>query len=232
MWNAYLQHMEQKLSEFSSQTDIQKARREISDQCRRFANQPGGVYHLNVPTGAGKTLSSLRYALAHAAKWNKSRIIFTAPLLTILDQNAKVIRNFVGDNSIILEHHSNLIRTQEIAEQLDTQELLLEDWSAPIIITTLAQLLNTFLDGNTSSIRRFQALADSVIVMDEVQTVPTKMLTLFNDQLLIRSLRRDCHFVLRNPTVLRKGCASFVYSAYRYGAIYSEVMEHLPQNTN
>lgn len=65
MWNAYLQHMEQKLSEFSSQTDIQKARREISDQCRRFANQPGGVYHLNVPTGAGKTLSS--FALCFSA---------------------------------------------------------------------------------------------------------------------------------------------------------------------
>ena len=190
MWNAYLQHMEQKLSDFSSQTDIQKARRKISDQCRQFSNHPGGVYHLNVPTGAGKTLSSLRYALAHAAKWNKSRIIFTAPLLTILDQNAKVIRDFIGDNSIILEHHSNLIRTQETAEQLDTQELLLEDWSAPVIITTLAQLLNTFLDGKTSSIRRFQALADSIIVMDEVQTVPTKMLTLFN--LTINFLSKVC----------------------------------------
>ena len=101
-----------------------------------------------------------------------------------------MIRDFVGDNSIILEHHSNLIRTQEITEQLDTQELLLEDWSAPIIITTLAQLLNTFLDGNTSSTRRFQALADSVIVMDEVQTVPTKMLTLFN--LTINFLSEVC----------------------------------------
>ena len=66
-------------------------------------------------------MSSLRYALAHAAKWNKSRIIFTAPLLTILDQNAKVIRDFIGDNSIILEHHSNLIRTQETAEQLEAR---------------------------------------------------------------------------------------------------------------
>ena len=80
--------MEQKLERLPADTDIQKARRKISDQCRLAAEQPGGVYRLNVPTGAGKTLSSLRYALAHAARWNKSRIIFTAPLLTILEQNA------------------------------------------------------------------------------------------------------------------------------------------------
>ena len=70
---------------------------EISRQCRQFAEWPGGIYQLNVPTGAGKTLSSLRYALAHAARWNKSRIIFTAPLLTILDQNAEVIKAYVGN---------------------------------------------------------------------------------------------------------------------------------------
>ncbi|MCI6255808.1 MAG: CRISPR-associated helicase Cas3' [Clostridiales bacterium] len=172
--------MERKLERFPSETGIQKARRQISDQCRLFAEQPGGIYRLNVPTGAGKTLSSLRYALAHAAQWNKSRIIFTAPLLTILEQNAQVIRDYVGDDSMILEHHSNLVRTQEEPEQLDLQELLAEDWSAPIIITTLVQLLNTLFSGKTTSIRRFQSLADSVIILDEVQTVPTKMLTLFN----------------------------------------------------
>ena len=180
MWEACLQRMERKLERFPSETDIQKARRQISDQCRLFAEQPGGIYRLNVPTGAGKTLSSLRYALAHAAQWNKSRIIFTAPLLTILEQNAQVIRDYVGDDSMILEHHSNLVRTQEEPEQLDLQELLAEDWSAPIIITTLVQLLNTLFSGKTTSIRRFQSLADSVIILDEVQTVPTKMLTLFN----------------------------------------------------
>lgn len=190
IWSSRLRHLEQKLSELPSRTDIEKARREISDQCRRFADRPGGVYHLNVPTGAGKTLSSLRYALAHAAKWNKSRIIYTAPLLTILDQNAQDIRDFIGDDGIILEHHSDLIRTQETAEQLDRQELLMEDWSAPVIITTLAQLLNTFLDGKPSSIRRFQALANSIIIMDEVQTVPSKMLTLFN--LTINFLSEVC----------------------------------------
>lgn len=180
IWESCLQHMEQNLSRFSSDTDIQKARQQISGQCRIFAEQPGGVYRLNVPTGAGKTLSSLRYALAHAAKWNKARIIFTAPLLTILEQNAQIIRDYVGDDSIILEHHSNLARAKEDPEQLDVWELLAEDWSAPIVITTLVQLLNTLFSGKTASIRRFQALSNSVIILDEVQTVPVKMLTLFN----------------------------------------------------
>lgn len=180
IWEARLRHMEQKLSRFSSETDIQKARQQISSQCRIFAEQPGGVYRLNVPTGAGKTLSSLRYALAHAAKWNKARIIFTTPLLTILEQNAQIIRDYVGDDSIILEHHSNLVRAKEDSEQLDVQELLAEDWSAPIVITTLVQLLNTLFSGKTASIRRFQALSNSIIILDEVQTVPAKMLTLFN----------------------------------------------------
>lgn len=180
VWRACLRHMEQKLDQFPSDTDIQKARQQISSQCRAFAEQPGGVYRLNVPTGAGKTLSSLRYALAHAARWNKARIIFTAPLLTILEQNAQIIRDYVGDDSMILEHHSNLVRTKEDSEQLDLQELLMEDWSAPIVITTLAQLLNTLFSGKTASIRRFQALSGSVIILDEVQTVPAKMLTLFN----------------------------------------------------
>ena len=190
LWNACLSRVEKKLEALPAQNDIQKARREISEQCRRFADRPGGVYRLHAPTGAGKTLSSLRYALAHAARWNKSRILFSAPLLTILEQNAAVIREYVGDESLILEHHSNVVRPEEKAEQLDTQELLTEDWSAPIMSTTLAQLLNTLLDGQMASVRRFQALANSVILLDEVQTVPARLLTLFN--LSVNFLSRVC----------------------------------------
>lgn len=200
LWRTCLRHMEQKLDAFPVQSQIQKARRSISEQCRQFADRPGGIYQLKVPTGGGKTLSSLRYALAHCARWNKARIIFTAPLLTILDQNAGVIRDFVGDDSIILEHHSDIVRPQETPEQIDERTLLAEDWHAPIIITTLVQLLNTLLDGNKASIRRFQALTNSVIILDEVQTVPAKMLTLFN--LAVNFLSRVCGatVVLRSAT--------------------------------
>ena len=107
-----------------------------------------------------------------------------------MEQNAEVIRKYVGDDSLILEHHSNVVQTEQTREQLDERELLLQSWDAPMIITTLVQLLNCMFDGKTSSIRRFQALCNSVIVIDEVQTVPTKLLSLFN--LAIRFLAEQC----------------------------------------
>lgn len=147
---------------------------------------------MNVPTGAGKTLSALRFALAHSQIHRKSRIIFTSPLLSILEQNAAVIREYVGDDAMILEHHSNVIQPEEDSEELDRAELLMETWdSSPIIITTLVQLLNTMFSGKTSCIRRFHALCNCTIVIDEVQTVPSNLLTLFH--LTISFLARACN---------------------------------------
>ena len=102
LWGGCLAHLEEKISHFSRDTAINRARGEISDRCRRMAEEKPGIYRLNVPTGGGKTLSSLRYALAHAKRWGKRRIIFTSPLLSILEQNAAVIREYVGNNDINL----------------------------------------------------------------------------------------------------------------------------------
>lgn len=191
LWRSCLERVETKLQQFPADTEIQRARQRISQQCRDFAAGSGGVYRLNVPTGAGKTLSALRYALAHAQLHDRSRIIFTAPLLSILDQNAQVIRDFVQDDSLILEHHSNLVQTKDQKDELDAQELMTENWSSPIIITTMVQLLHTLFLGRSGSIRRMQALCDSVIVIDEVQTVPNNLLTLFN--LAVNFLSEVCH---------------------------------------
>lgn len=180
LWSALLNRMEEKLDKLPQDSSIDRIRRKISDQCRRAAEQTGGVFRLNIPTGGGKTLSGLRFTLAHARRHKKQRIIFTSPLLSILEQNAAVIREFIQDDSLILEHHSNLVPTEEDGQRLDERELLTETWEAPIIITTLVQLLNTLFSGKTTAIRRFHALCDSIIVIDEVQTVPGKMLTLFS----------------------------------------------------
>lgn len=191
IWKERLDFLEARLAHFPCGTPIANARRAISDTCRAFAQRKPGIFRLNVPTGGGKTLSSLRYALAHAAEYNKKRLIFTSPLLSILEQNASVIHEFVGDDRLILEHHSNVVQTGSAQDdELDERELFLQSWDAPIIITTLVQLLNTMFDGKTASIRRFQSLCDSVIVIDEVQTVPAKMLTLFN--LAIEFLSKQC----------------------------------------
>ena len=179
-WGRILARIEHKLNELPQDTAIQKARGRISDICRLAVEKGGGVYRLNVPTGGGKTLCSLRYATAYAEKYGKTRIIFTSPLLSILNQNAKEIRRYVQDDEVILEHHSNMVRPKEEEDTFNLTELLTANWKKPIIITTLVQLLNTMFDGGKGSVRRFHALCDSVIVIDEVQTVPFHLLSLFN----------------------------------------------------
>ena len=180
LWLTLLTRLEEKLDQFPCVTPIDRARRQISGVCRAAADTLSGIIRLNVPTGGGKTLSALRFSLAHAAARSKKRVIFVSPLLSILDQNSRVIRDMLEADELILEHHSNVIRDEHTGDGLATLELLQENWSAPITITTMVQLLNAMFDGRTSSVRRFHALANAVIIIDEVQTIPAKMLTLFH----------------------------------------------------
>ena len=199
MWESCSEKVLERLDSFPSETVIQRTRREISDLCAEFAGMPTGVYRLNVPTGGGKTLSSLRYALGHAAQYGKKRIIYTAPLISILDQNAKVIRDAIGNDSLVLEHHSNVIMDGN-EDDLSMYDLLAETWESPIIITTLVQLLNTLFSGKTSCVRRFQSLCNSVIIIDEVQSVPSRMLTLFNLSMNFLSRICDATIILCSAT--------------------------------
>lgn len=179
-WTKLLDRVENQLNRLPRETPVQIARHRISEQCGLCGKGQGGIFRLNVPTGGGKTLSSLRFALTHGDQWGKSRILFVSPLLAILEQTSKEIRRYIQDDSLILEHHSNVIRSREVPEELERMELLMDTWDAPIILTTLVQFLNTLFDGKGSSIRRFHSLCDSVIVLDEVQTVPGKLLGLFH----------------------------------------------------
>ncbi len=193
-WEAYENYFEKKLTALQKDTPLDQVRGEISDQCRRFAERKGGIYRLNVPTGAGKTLCSLRYAITHARKYKKKRIIFIIPLLSVLDQNAKVIRDYVPDSQKVLEHHSNVIHEKERdpqTEELDAFEILAENWNAPVIISTLVQFLNILFDDKLSAIGRMQALCDSVIVIDEIQSLPKKTTLMFN--MALNFLHQFCH---------------------------------------
>lgn len=165
---------------FPLDTAIQRARRAFSDFCEASAQRAPGLYRLDLPTGGGKTLAALRFAVLHAEKNGMRRIIYTAPLLSIIDQNAKVIRAAVKDSVCVLEHHSNVLEDKAAPEELAQTELLQETWDAQIIITTFVQLLNTLFSGKMSSVRRFQSLCNSVIIIDEVQSLPPKMLSMFN----------------------------------------------------
>lgn len=190
IWINCIKNVEQKLSTMPLDKPINKTRAQISALCAEAGNLESGIYRLNLPTGAGKTLTSLRYALHHALAHNKKRIIFTMPLLSIIEQNAGIIHDYIGNEELILEHHSNIVETDE-NDELDKRELLIESWNVPIIITTMVQLLNTLFAGKTSNIRRMQALCNSIIVIDEVQTVPDKMLSLFN--LALNFLAKICN---------------------------------------
>ena len=185
-WSRILANFDSYIENFKTERDIDLARKAISAACAVAAQKPEGVYRLNVPTGGGKTLSSLRYALEHAKKYHKKRMFFVMPLLSIIEQNAQEIRKAVQDDSILLEHHSNVIDDENSdVEELNKRELLIQSWDNPIVITTLVQLLNTMFLGKTSSVRRFASLCNSVIVFDEVQSLPNTMITLPSETLKV-----------------------------------------------
>ena len=145
------------------------------------------LYRLTVPTGAGKTLSSLRFALYHARKKQKHRIIYVAPFNSILEQNAEEIRKAIGIPSVVLEHHCNVICEEGDEEKYRN---LTETWDSPIIVTTAVQLLNTLFSSQKSCIRRMHSLSNSIIIFDEVQAFPVKCTELFN--LAVNFLSQFC----------------------------------------
>lgn len=169
-----------------SNKPINRLRAEMSESCDIKAEKQSGIYTLSIPTGGGKTYASLRYALKHAHLYDKKRIIYVVPYTTILEQNAEAVRTIIGDYEAVLEHHANII--DEIGEDEDyydnsikkKMQLARDNWDYPIIFTTMVQFLDAFFQKGTRKTRRLHRLANSVIVFDEVQSVPYKHFSLFN----------------------------------------------------
>lgn len=174
-WEAVCRRVEERLAAIPCIHPVDRTRAEISGACRRAAELPTGVYQLYVPTGGGKTCSSFRFAVHHAKKWGKRHIFYFIPYTTIIDQNAQVVRELAGEE-LVLEHHSNLVRDNE----QEDYKLLTERWGAPVILTTMVQFLETLYGGGTQAARRLHQLADSVLIFDEIQTLPLKCVHLFN----------------------------------------------------
>ena len=155
-WEAGVAAIERDLAGLSVKTVLDPLRAEISAQCREAAETNKSLYRLAVPTGAGKTKSSLRFAFHHALKFGKRHIFYVAPFRSILEQNAKVIRNIFQDipemEQYILEHHSDVISDSQGAE--DRYERLIENWDeVPVIVTTAVQFFNTLFMERRSNIR-------------------------------------------------------------------------------
>lgn len=159
---------------------IAETRRQVSDACLAAASRPVGTYSLTVPTGGGKTLASLRFALHHAALHGLDRIIYIVPYTAIISQNAEKARRILEPGcepgSVVLEHHSNLLPEK----RTEHWKGLTDNWNAPVIFTTMVQFLNTLFSAGTGPVRRFHALARSVIIFDEIQSLPVRTVHMFN----------------------------------------------------
>lgn len=178
-WQIAIARLEEKLISLPNRNDIDTIRCSISGQCKERANDPQGIYTLTVPTGGGKTFASMRYALHHAKKYDLDHIIYIIPYTSIIEQNAEVIREVIekdGDESPwVLEHHSNL----DPESQTWQSKLASENWDAPIIFTTMVQFLEVLFGGGTRGARRMHNIAHSVLIFDEIQSLPINCVHLF-----------------------------------------------------
>jgi len=179
-WDQLVDRLEAHLVALPEKEPIDKIRRDISKHCRDSAVRGKGIYTLTVPTGGGKTLASLRFALHHAKHREMDRVIYVIPFTSIIDQNAKVVRDILEPaeddrGRVVLEHHSNLTPEQ----QGWREKMLTENWDAPVVFTTSVQLLEALFGGGTRGARRMHQLANAVLIFDEIQTLPINCVHLF-----------------------------------------------------
>ena len=181
-WPILVDRLERHLRDLRPERPIDRVRGEVSDHCLAKASSGKGIYTLTVPTGGGKTLASLRFALHHADRHGMDRVIYVIPFTTIIDQNAEIVRTILepegtAPGEVLLEHHSNL--TPE--KQTWRAKILSENWDAPVVYTTSVQLLETLFGAGTRGARRMHQLANAVLVFDEIQTLPVNCVHLFNN---------------------------------------------------
>lgn len=151
---------------------------EILDQCLNVAEGKEGIYTLTVPTGGGKTIASLGFALKHAVLHKKSRIIYVIPYTSIIEQTADVFRKIVGSENV-LEHHMNVDyeKSEDLTEPcIERYKLATENWDAPIIVTTNVQFFESLFASKVSRCRKLHNIANSVIIFDEAQMLPNEFL--------------------------------------------------------
>ncbi|OON91534.1 MAG: hypothetical protein ATN33_00925 [Epulopiscium sp. Nele67-Bin001] len=160
----------QYLAKFKAPTNrINKVRTDILNMCLEQSTKPKGVYSLTVPTGAGKTLSALAFAINHAARHNMDRLIFIIPYTSIIDQTAQIFKSIFGDSNVI-EHHSQFQPPTDF--DIDTHKLATENWDAPIIVTTNVQFFESIFANRSSKCRKLHNVCNSVLVFDETQMLP------------------------------------------------------------
>jgi len=193
-WPALVKRLEDHLQNLKPSRPIDNLRNQISTHCLNESRRAVGIYTLTVPTGGGKTLASLRFALHHADSRQLDRVIFVIPYTSIIDQNAWEVRGILEPEhspqdrgKVVLEHHGSLTPEQ----QTWREKILTENWDSPVVYTTMVQFLETFFGGGTRGARRMHQLVNAVLVFDEIQTLPVKCVHLFSNA--INFLTNQCN---------------------------------------
>lgn len=171
--------LEQRIASFGPPAgEVNLRRAEVAEACRAGASRPPGLFTLTVPTGGGKTLSSLLFALGHARAHGLRRVIYVAPFTSIIEQNAEVYRDVMaslvaeGVPDPVVEHHSNLDPDRET----DQSRRATENWAAPLVVTTAVQFYESLFANRSSRCRKLHNLARSVVILDEAQSLPVSFL--------------------------------------------------------
>ncbi len=154
-------------------TTINGRRTEILKHCIEMGKSEKGLFRLTVPTGGGKTVSSLAFALRHAKEHHMSRVIYVIPYTSIIEQNAKIFSDILGADNV-LENHCNV--DYESSEELKPMQLAAENWDKPVIVTTNVQFFESIFSNKSSKCRKLHNIANSVIIFDEAQMLPNDYL--------------------------------------------------------
>ncbi|WP_029915457.1 CRISPR-associated helicase/endonuclease Cas3 [Pelobacter seleniigenes] len=206
----------QKLTQKAEPTPVNRLRQAILQQCRTKAELAPQVFSLTVPTGGGKTLSSLAFALDHAVANKLQRVIYAIPFTSIIEQNARVFQDILGRESV-LEHHCNYKEKDEPEEAVYNRRrgLATENWDAPVVVTTNVQFFESLFSNKPSRCRKLHNIAGSVIVLDEAQAIPTEYL-------------EPCLAALRE-LVERYGCSLVLCTATQPALDDSALRNRLPK---
>lgn len=215
-FKAYMQKKQQAVCGFQM-TDKEKAifdaRNALQNECVEFAKYSAGIYCMQIPTGGGKTLSSLAYALEFCRLHPETeRVIYISPYISVTEQNAKVFREAIGFSQWILEHHSSVVRNEDTESEdfrfnpLSKYEM---NWEEPFICTTFVQFMNTIFSDKSESVRRMHRLINSVVIIDEVQSMPLKCIHTFNYMINFLNSVCNTNIILctaTQPTLDETGC--------------------------
>lgn len=172
LWEKLQKHISGWL-ENQEQDTINGRRTEILKACIEGAFSKKGLFRLTVPTGGGKTIASLAFALCHAVEYGLERVIYVIPYTSIIEQNAKVFQDILGYENV-LEHHCNVDYAS--TEELKTMQLATENWDKPVVVTTNVQFFESLFSNKSSKCRKLHNIANSVIIFDEAQMLPNDYL--------------------------------------------------------